>query len=92
MGEVVTLADHKPHLSGMAKCIACGHEWTAVAPVSTDALDCPKCETYNGVWMGIALPAKGTIWQCHCKNEFFVITETAIMCVKCGDAQLGIWD
>lgn len=24
-----------PHLAGTAKCLSCGHEWAAVAPVGT---------------------------------------------------------
>jgi hypothetical protein len=27
--------DREPHLSGMARCLACRHEWVAVAPVGT---------------------------------------------------------
>lgn len=37
-------------LSGPAVCLACGHEWEAVAPLSADLskLECPRCGAMSG--------------------------------------------
>ena len=30
-------------------CMVCDHRWTAVCPVGTGALECPRCGQYAGV-------------------------------------------
>jgi len=48
MGEVIELDDYRPHVSGEAACLLCGHMWVAVAPVGTVVLECPGCHSMAG--------------------------------------------
>ena len=42
-------AELDPHISGDARCLACKHEWVAVAPIGTIWLECPACkDDYDG--------------------------------------------
>lgn len=43
MNDVIDLDARREHWAGTASCIDCRHEWTAVAPVQTDRLECPQC-------------------------------------------------
>ena len=45
-------ADREPHLSGAAVCLACKHEWVAVAPVGTVWMECPACSLERGRYLG----------------------------------------
>jgi hypothetical protein len=98
MGDVVTLAgrrdDGGPHCSGEARCIACGHEWVAVAPVGTVHFECPACGTSRGTYKNPVGAAPGDrVYQCTCGSEnfFFKLSEddgrTLILCSGCGEAQ-----
>ena len=47
--NIVRLSDHKPHLSGIARCVKCAHEWEATQPVpAVDPLECPACGLFHG--------------------------------------------
>jgi hypothetical protein len=81
-----------PHMSGEARCIACGHVWTAVAPVGTTWLECPECRTEKGLFTGACLPEGGEMWTCECGCEVFFITPHAVQCYNCGAHQHGMWD
>lgn len=48
MGEVIDFQAFRPHLVGKATCLACSHEWTAVAPIGTLWLTCPECTLERG--------------------------------------------
>lgn len=98
MGDVVSfpVTDDSPHLSGQARCLDCGHEWTAVAPVGTPVLDCPNCETNRGVWRGTMGASPGTMytdeWTCHCGCDVFKVVAKdgifkGIICLRCGKPQ-----
>jgi len=82
MTNIVNLQEHRPHLSGNAKCLSCNHEWIAVAPIGTVELECPECGTWKGVYAGLTAP--DTVWQCNCGNQHFYITGEDAMCSRCG--------
>lgn len=80
-----------PHLVGIAKCLDCGKEWSAVAEVGTTHLTCPHCNTSRGVLAGPVEPTAGEQWWvCNCGNNLFHIVATpqgrfnGLMCIKCG--------
>lgn len=92
MGEVVSLAERRPHLSGKAWCTACGHDWVAVAPVGTVWLDCPSCHTERGLYVApmTDVDAASHIFQCaKCQGDVFVIHlvegTTVVNCIRCGE-------
>lgn len=98
--KVVSLADAKarrdekkeneaPHFSGPAACLACKHEWVAVAPAGTVWLECPKCGTERGVMKGPCMHFGEDHWTCECGNILFHITKHAIYCPMCGKPQKG---
>ncbi len=52
MSNVVDFNEAKqarePHWEGPTHCVACHHEWHAVAPAGTDWLECPSCGLHKG--------------------------------------------
>ena len=52
MGDVIDLDAMRPHYAGPASCLKCRHEWTAVAPVDVDLLQCGNCGEMMGVLFG----------------------------------------
>lgn len=36
-----------PWCAGKAECFDCGHEWTALWPLGSEALECPSCGSIN---------------------------------------------
>ena len=98
MGEVVTFAgrrnDDGPHCSGEAKCIACGHDWVAVAPVGVVHFECPSCSLMRGAFKHPIAAAEGDhVYLCACGSDNFFIRlskhdgRTQIMCAGCGGEQ-----
>jgi len=80
--------DNTPHGYGMAFCIQCGNEWTAVAPTGTVDLECPNCHTHKGKWKFEFAPAEGTlVRECNCGNRLFYLTTEGHMCANCGTYQ-----
>jgi len=71
------------HLSGIAKCLSCKHEWIYVAPVGTVWLECPACTLLMGRLAG-PVDRIGYSWECNCGNELFKITPKEIYCICCG--------
>lgn len=88
MAEVVSLSAWKdsqvPHASGPARCLHCGHEWVAVAPVGVDFLECPACGLEKGVYFSLMTVSGEDHWACRCGGKVFGITPKSIYCVKCG--------
>jgi len=80
--NVINMADHKPHLSGEAKCIGCLYEWVAVSPVGATELECPECGTLKGVYLGMVTP--NLVLECNCGNQHFFIDPDWPMCSLCG--------
>ena len=84
MGDIVEISDYKPHLSGDAKCLACGYTWVCVAPAGTVDLRCPKCDTMTGVYYWLARP--DTTWVCHeCQNDVWFMSKSGYWCARCGN-------
>lgn len=63
------------HLTGNARCNACGHEWVSVTPVGvTDCLECPGCGLYRGCFKGnITSDIGETVFVCNCGCQSFYI-------------------
>lgn len=86
MGEVISILEKRPHVSGMAKCLHCEHEWGAVAPVGTFAeLECPQCGLFNGVMKGTCSPE--IAWVCNCGCDVFRLSPKGVICIHCGEYQ-----
>ncbi len=87
MAEIVDLADRRadrtPHLSGEARCMLCGHEWQAVAPVGVPWLECPACRYMKGHFK-YAVQRSGVEWTCQCGNDLFRVTPDGYYCPGCG--------
>jgi len=79
-----------PHLAGKAKCTACSHNWAAVAPVGTDRLECPNCQTLRGVWLSFCTGREGVaLYTCRCGCDVFVLTPDELVCTACGECKDG---
>lgn len=87
--EVIELSDFRPHLSGAAQCLGCGHKWAAVAPVGTFELECPECGLPKGRF--VAAVVRGELhWECACGCDLFRINKNGIVyCPNCGAEQEG---
>lgn len=87
MGKVLAFPEHTvPHLRGPARCLACAHQWEAVAPEGTImGLECPTCRLFRGVFEGLTEPEHGRRWVCHCGCDVFYILPTdGCQCLMCG--------
>ncbi|TAN51578.1 MAG: hypothetical protein EPN21_06295 [Methylococcaceae bacterium] len=70
---------------GPALCLACRHEWVAVAPVGTDWLECPGCALSKGRFRGPTYPEHDQIFICECGNDLFVLSrQHGMLCPNCG--------
>jgi hypothetical protein len=93
--EVVDLRERRvrsgPHSEGTARCIACRHEWTAVAPAGAYMLECPACSLNTGAYINAAHAAKGAevlaCSNCGC-DLFFVMKPGVLRCHRCA-GQVG---
>jgi len=87
MGDVVEIGKKKsdPHLSGEARCIACGHEWVAIAPTGGTELECPECRAMLGMFIWPTTPKSEMVWTCDCGCQLFYIVDTGNQCYRCGD-------
>lgn len=81
-------ADREPHLSGTGVCLACRHEWVAVAPVGTVWMECPACSLERGRFKG-SVGMGGLHWHCKCGNDLFHATQDGMYCPNCGEWQHG---
>ncbi len=82
MSNVIDILANAPHLSGMAMCTACGHEWSVACNVGTETLECPSCKRYHGVMKGPVIPSEA--WKCKCGNQLFYMTREGFVCRLCG--------
>ncbi len=97
--EIVNLSDKRrerqatqeaQHITGKARCIACKHEWQAVAEVGAVWLECPECATGKGLFLGPCSPPEGGyMWRCNCGCDVFFIVPEAVKCCQCGAQQSG---
>jgi hypothetical protein len=82
MGKVIDLRSRQPHMSGRAVCLACKHEWVAVAEIGTICLECPKCSLMKGAFVAMCVPDVALV--CNCGNALFYMTHDGPMCGNCG--------
>lgn len=82
-------AEREPHLSGRAICLACRHEWVAVAPIEVIWLECPACTLERGRFVGAAVKEDDKHWHCKCGNDLFRVTPGGYYCPNCGADQVG---
>lgn len=89
MGAVVDLAEarlaKKPHLHGQARCLACGNDWQAVAPIGTSTLECPACHLMQGAWFGHTDAGGHPVLTCACSNQLLFVAKHGAYCPQCGD-------
>lgn len=85
MSNVVQFGNQES-ASGEAKCVDCGHEWTAIAPIPYESgLECPECGLSRGGYKYPMAPNEGEIvYQCNCGCSHFWVIEGGILCVGCG--------
>lgn len=76
--------DQTPRQQGPARCIACRHEWHAVAPVGVGWLECPGCGLQHGHFVQPA-QRDGEHWVCNCGCDTFFIMPVGPYCAQCGD-------
>ena len=92
MSVVTSLTDWKekqsPHSFGKARCLACKHEWVAVAPVGAIWLDCPECTLERGRFIA-QHEREGEHWHCLCGNNLFQATRNGMYCPNCAEWQKG---
>jgi hypothetical protein len=81
-------ADREPRLSGKARCLACRHEWVAVAPVGTRWMECPSCTLERGRFVA-QVERNCAHWHCGCGCDLFYVVEDGIYCPNCGEWQHG---
>ncbi|HEY3496022.1 MAG TPA: hypothetical protein VGK73_15095 [Polyangiaceae bacterium] len=89
--KVAQLSDYRPHSTGHAECLGCGHRWVSVAPIGTVHLDCPKCERAQGIWThGFEPKAGESMWTCRCGNALFYVQPGPVLrCRACGEQAIG---
>lgn len=79
-------------LTGVARCLACKHEWTAVCEAQENYagdLECPACGVRRGQykWPFQGPPAE-QVWTCTaCDSQLFMITIPGTRCIGCGRHQ-----
>lgn len=76
------------HMTGIAVCAACNHEWIESAPVGATFFYCPVCKTHKGRMKYDCMPDSGVLWQCGCGCDLFRITGRGTMCINCGKNQI----
>lgn len=92
--KVISLAERRPHISGNARCSACGHEFVAVVPVGDVWFECPNCGTERALMRYPVLdePAWPNVFACNCGCDVFAIRsdevgDVRIACLACGETQ-----
>lgn len=90
--KVVSLGSRRPARSGTAQCLACHHEWSAVAPLGVVDLECPTCHLLRGVFdCPHGMNTGYEVWACKtCSGHFMKIYRHMqsggfyVMCSTCG--------
>lgn len=71
-------------LRGTARCMACKHEWEAVAPVGTvSGLECPGCGSMKGCYLHEIIDGDD-LYVCNCGNDLMRINSAGCYCANCG--------
>lgn len=90
MSEVISMRSFKeerePHVGGECVCMACDHEWHAVAPIPlTGELECPNCSLHRARFKYNLAPSEDTlIFNCNCGCDNFFVTTRGVFCINCG--------
>ena len=87
MSNVIDIVAHVDHTAGAAQCLGCGHEWTAVAPVGVQTLECPSCGLDKGTWAALCMRKDDEHLHCRCGCYFFHVTREGTYCPMCGTWQ-----
>ena len=88
MGEIVDINQNKPHMSGPAKCLNCGHKWQAVILKDgyEGGFECSECGQLKGEFVGTFVPKE--MFKCSCECDLFFLTpDGKTMCPNCGDVK-----
>ena len=87
-GSIILSPGFRPSVQGPAHCIACHHEWTAVAKAGEWWFHCPSCGTNKGTMIFHAAPTEGAKrWTCACGCQVFYLTPQGPFCPNCGNWQ-----
>lgn len=91
MGDVISLDAHRPdpHLRGECRCLACDHDFVAVARVGTRWLECPSCHLTRATWNKPVASRGKQRWVCRCGGVLFELTEVSLTCATCGHEAAG---
>lgn len=86
--------ERSPHWSGPARCVACRHDWVAVAPAGEDWLECPACGLMKGRARHPFAAAEGDrqlVCNCGCDVMYAGLrrgfSSPYLRCVNCGADQ-----
>ena len=80
--------EREPHSAGKARCLACKHEWVAVAPIGVTWMECPSCTLERGRFIA-QHERDGEHWNCNCGCDLFYATPDGFYCPNCGEWQHG---
>lgn len=85
--KIHDIIEAKAHNAGPAKCLACKHEWVAVAPIGVDTFECPACGCFKGLYKGVAQRPEHLHYTCGCKaqSQYFHLTDLGPYCIACGN-------
>jgi hypothetical protein len=75
--------EREPHVTGLAVCLNCKAEWSAVAPVGTFTFTCPECNTDHGVLKGTVLYGE-EVFTCRCGCDLLRASRNNLYCAHCG--------
>lgn len=91
MSEIVDISALRadPHNTGKARCMACGHEEIAVAPVGVVWMECSECHAMKSLFIGPCEIEGAAHWTCNCGNDLFHATPEGFYCPNCGEWQRG---
>lgn len=82
MGNIVDLQTRRPHNTGPARCLACLHEWVAVAEIGSWSFECPECGLSKGQFVATCVPEE--YLECVCGCSHYMLTREAAICCNCG--------
>ena len=95
MTNVIDINTNKPHVSGPAKCLNCGHKWHAIVLKGgyEGGFECEECGHLKGEFIGTFIP-KDERFECGCGCDlFFLLPEGKSMCPNCGNERgMPIYD
>ena len=77
-------------VSGEAVCLACKHEYMAVAPTPVTEMECPNCGLFRSQYKyPIAPNEKEYMRKCDCDSVLFYLLEkdSTLLCQNCGEVQ-----